>query len=149
MNTKVSNVKIVKLQILAGKATPSSSIGPALGQHGINIMNFCKEFNSSTKDKASLLLPTIISIYPNKKYSFIVKEPPTSVLIKKMLDMKLTSKPGSGSATPGSNIVGCLNREQLNKIVDIKYKDLNCYTKEAALNIIIGTAKSMGVNTKL
>lgn len=148
MGSKLKKEKIVKLQILAGSAVPSSSIGPALGQYGINITEFCKDFNLKTKSNAGLMLPVIVTIYPDKRYSFILKNPPASILIKKMLGLKLTKKPGSGSKTPGKEIVGRLSMSQLKNIALIKKDDLNSYDVDSAMKIIIGTARSMGIETK-
>jgi len=146
-NNKKSH-KIIKLQILAGKASPSSSIGPALGQHGVNIMNFCKEFNARTKDYEELPLTAIIKIFTNKSYTFILKQPPTSILIKKTLNLSLAKKPSSGSKSPGKEIVGKINNEQLVEIAKLKNSDLNSYDLKSAIKIIIGTAKSMGIEIK-
>jgi large subunit ribosomal protein L11 len=138
--------KCIKLHILGGKASPSSSIGPSLGQHGINIVKFCKEFNDKTQDKKGLILPTTIKVYPNKTFSFTCKEPPTSILIKKILGLSLNSKPGSGASKPGLNNIASIHMTDIFKIVELKKKDLNSYDKIAASKIIIGTAKSMGIS---
>merc|ERR1712100_527512 len=130
MNNNKISYKLVKLQILAGKASPSSSIGPALGQHGINIMNFCKEFNKKTADHEELPLTAVIKIYTNKSYSFTLKQPPTSVLIKKTLNLALTKKPSSGSKHPGKEIVGTINNDQLKLVARLKEPDLSSYNIE-------------------
>lgn len=148
MNDNKKSYKIIKLQILAGKASPSSSIGPALGQHGINIMNFCKEFNKITIDYEELPLTAIIKIFPNKSYKFTLKKPPTSVLIKKILNLSLTKKPSSGSRNPGKETVGVISNSQLKEIVKIKNSDLSSYSLDRAVKIIAGTAKSMGIEIK-
>jgi len=148
MNDNKTSYKIVKLQILAGKASPSSSIGPALGQHGINIMNFCKDFNKITMDYDALPLTAVIKIYANKSYHFTLKQPPTSILIKKTLNLALTKKPSSGSKNPGKETVGTINTSQLEKIAKLKSPDLNSYNLDKAVKIIAGTAKSMGIDIK-
>jgi len=148
MNNDKKSYKVIRLQIMAGKASPSSSIGPALGQHGINIMNFCKEFNKRTMDYEELPLTAVIKIFANKSYSFVLKKPPTSILIKKVLDMKLTKKPSSGSKNPGKDIIGFINNKQLEEIAEIKASDLSSYDLDKAVKIIAGTAKSMGIEIK-
>lgn len=147
MNKK-QKPKIIKLQILAGNATPASSIGPMLGQHGINIMKFCKDFNQKTKDQLNMPLPTSITIYPNKTYSFSFKNPPASILIKQKLGLSLTKKPGSGSKNPGKEIIQVITYSQLKDIATTKKTDLNSYSIKSAIKIIAGTAKSMGINIK-
>lgn len=138
----------IKLQIPAGKAIPASAIGPALGQHGINIIKFCKDFNLQTKENIGLIYPVIITIYPDKNYSFIIKDPPTSVLIKKILGLPLTKKPGSGSKMPGKEIVASITYSQLENIAKMKKNDLNSYDIKTSIKIIKGTAKSMGISIK-
>jgi large subunit ribosomal protein L11 len=131
---------LVKLQLTASKATPAPPVGPALGQHGVNMMQFCKEFNAATADKGDLIIPVLITIYSDRSFSFILKTPPASVLIKKELNLK------SGSAVPNRDKVGKLTSEQVRKIAETKLPDLNCQTIEAAMRIVEGTARSMGVD---
>ncbi len=132
-------VAVVKLAIQAGKATPAPPIGPALGQHGVNIMAFCKEYNAKTADKAGMVVPVEISIYEDRSFTFVLKTPPASVLIKKALGIE------SGSSEPHKVKVGSLTRAQLRQIAEQKLPDLNTRDVEAAMKIIAGTARSMGV----
>jgi large subunit ribosomal protein L11 len=127
------------LQISAGQANPSPPIGPALGQHGVNIMEFCKAYNAKTQDQMGMIVPVVITVYADRSFSFITKTPPASALIKKELGLK------SGSSVPNKDKVGKLTKEQVMKIADIKKPDLNSNTDEAAFDIIAGTARSMGV----
>ncbi|MCH7477496.1 MAG: 50S ribosomal protein L11 [SAR324 cluster bacterium] len=129
----------IKLQILAGKATPSPPVGPALGQHGVNIMEFCKSFNAQTQNQEELIIPVVVSVYQDRSFTFITKTPPAAVLIKKELNLE------KGSGEPNKTSVGQLNKSQLEKIARTKMTDLNCYDVEAAMRIISGTARSMGV----
>ena len=129
----------IKLQIPAGQANPSPPVGPALGQHGVNIMEFCKAFNAKTQDQAGMIIPVVITVYADRSFSFITKTPPAAVLIKKELGLK------SGSSVPNKDKVGRLTREQVKKIAAIKMPDLNAYDEEAAIKIVAGTARSMGV----
>lgn len=133
---------IVKLQIPAGKATPAPPIGPALGQKGINIMQFCNEFNQRTKDQEGIVLPVIISVYKDKSFTFVIKTPPVSELIKKTLKIE------KGSGEPNKNKIGRLTKKQLQEIAEKKMKDLNADTIEAAMKIVEGTARSMGVEVE-
>jgi len=130
----------LKLQIEAGKANPSPPVGPALGQRGINIMEFCKSFNEKTKDKMGFKVPVVITVYSDKSFTFITKQPPASALIKKAAGLK------SGSDNPLKNKVGKLTRAQLMEIVDQKISDLNTDDRDMAANIIAGSARSMGVD---
>ena len=130
---------IIKLQIPAGKATPAPPIGPALGQHGVNIMDFCKAYNDQTKDKMGFVIPVDILVYADKSFSLVLKTPPVSELIKKSLNLK------SGSPTPNTKVVGKLKREHVVAIAKEKMNDLNVNTIEAAQKIIEGSAKSMGI----
>ncbi len=133
---------IVKLQLPAGKATPAPPVGPALGQTGINIGEFCKNFNDKTKDQAGMIFPVIIYVYKNKSYSFEIKTPPAAILIKKEVGL------AKGSSTPNSEKVGKISKASLRKIAEIKMKDLNAYTIEAAMKMIAGTARNMGVEVE-
>ena len=129
----------IKLQIPAGKATPSPPVGPALGQHGVNIMEFCKSFNSQTQGQDELIIPVVITVYQDRSFTYITKTPPAAVLIKKELGIE------KGAAEPNKESVGELTRAQLEHIARIKMQDMNCYTVEMAMSIVAGTARSMGV----
>jgi len=132
----------VKLQVPAGSANPSPPVGPALGQHGLNIMDFCKAFNAQTQSlEAGLPTPVIITVYNDKSFTFIVKTPPASILLKKAAGLK------SGSAEPNRNKVGKVTRAQLEEIATTKMADLNAADMDAAVRIIAGTARSMGIET--
>lgn len=139
-------VSYIKLQILAGKANPAPPVGPALGQRGVNIVAFCKEFNERTKNQEGLTIPVVISVYSDKTFSFIIKTPPAAVLLKKAAGLKLDKKPGSGAKTSGKEKVGSVTLEQVEEIVKIKLYDLNCCTISAGVKIISGTARSMGID---
>ena len=130
---------MIKLQLPAGKATPAPRVGPALGQHGVNIMGFCKEFNAKTANQAGLIIPVVITVYQDRSFSFILKTPPAAVLIKKELGLE------SGSGVPNRTKVGSLTKEQVRKIAELKMPDLNAASIETAMSMIEGTAKSMGV----
>ena len=130
---------LIKLQIPAGKATPSPPVGPALGQHGVNIMAFTKEFNERTKNDVGLIIPVVITVYADRSFSFITKTPPAAVLIKKACGIE------SASGVPNKNKVASLTKEQLRKIAEQKMPDLNAASIEAAMSMIAGTARSMGV----
>jgi large subunit ribosomal protein L11 len=136
-------VAIVKLALAAGKATPAPPIGPALGQHGVNIAAFCKEYNAKTADKIDFIIPVEISIYEDKSYSFIMKTPPASVLLLKAAKIK------KGSSQPNKEIVGSINKNQLEEIAKTKLPDLNTKILNNALKIINGTAKNMGIKISL
>ncbi|HET57567.1 MAG TPA: 50S ribosomal protein L11 [Deltaproteobacteria bacterium] len=129
----------IKLQIQAGKATPSPPIGPALGQHGVNIMEFCKAYNAMTQNQEGTVIPVVISVYADKSFTFITKTPPAAVLLKQ------AAKIAKGSGDPKRERVGQITKKQLREIAEIKYKDLNAVDMEGALNIIGGTARSMGI----
>ena len=131
----------IKLQIPAGKANPSPPIGPALGQHGVNIMDFCKAFNAQTQGQDTII-PVIITVFNDRSFTFITKTPPVPVLIKQALKLD------KGSSTPNVEKVGTLTREQIEGIAKQKMPDLNCYNIEAAVKSVAGTANSMGVLTK-
>lgn len=130
---------MIKLQLPAGKATPAPPVGPALGQHGVNIMGFCKEFNAKTANQAGLIIPVVITVYQDRSFSFILKTPPAAVLIKKELGLE------SGSGVPNRTKVGTLTMDQVRKIAELKMPDLNAATIETAMSMIEGTARSMGV----
>ena len=130
----------IKLQIPGGKANPAPPVGPALGQHGLNIMEFCKAFNERTKDQMDTILPIVITVYEDRTYTFIVKTPPATVLIKKAIGIE------SGSKEPQKEKVGTITKAQLKEIAAIKMPDLNANDIDAAMNIIAGSAKSMGVD---
>jgi large subunit ribosomal protein L11 len=133
-------IKTIKLQIPAGKANPAPPIGPALGSAGVNIMGFCKEFNAKTQDKAGDILPVVISVYSDKTFSFITKQPPVSRLILKELGLE------SGSKVPNRDKVGKLTRTQVKKIAKQKVSDMRVASEEASFRLVEGTARSMGVD---
>ena len=135
----------IKLQLEAGKATPAPPVGPALGQHGVNIMGFCKEFNARSQKQPGMILPVVITVYADRSFTFELKTPPASVLIKKELGLKIGGKPGSGSARPHQNKVGKITQEQLRRIAEQKIQDTNAGSIETCMKSIAGTARSMGV----
>jgi large subunit ribosomal protein L11 len=130
----------IKLQIAAGQANPAPPVGPALGQHGVNIMAFCKEFNAATKNDAGLVIPVVITVYQDKSFTFITKSPPASVLLKKAAGIT------AGSKVPNKDKVGKVTRKQVLDIVKLKGKDLNANSEEAAFRVVSGTARSMGID---
>ena len=130
----------IKLQIKAGVANPAPPVGPALGQHGLNIMEFCNTFNERTKEQVGLVIPVVITVYQDRSFSFITKTPPASVLIKKAVGLD------SGSPEPGRTTAGSITRAQLREIAEMKAEDLNAGSPEAAMLIIAGTARSMGLD---
>ena len=130
---------VVKLQIQAGKATPAPPVGPALGQHGVNIMAFVKEYNERTANQVGMIIPVEITVYEDRSFTFVTKTPPTAVLIKKALGIE------SGSPTPHSKKVGTLTRAKVREIAETKMPDLNANDLEAAMRMVEGTARSMGV----
>ena len=132
----------IKLQVPAAKATPAPPIGPALGQHGVNIPGFCKEFNDRTAKDAGLIIPVVITVYTDRTFTFITKTPPAPVLIKKELGLE------TASGRPNRDKVGQLTKEQLKKIATIKMPDLNAGSLEAAMSMVAGTARSMGVTVE-
>jgi large subunit ribosomal protein L11 len=129
----------IKLQIPAGQANPAPPVGPALGQHGVNIMGFCKEFNAKTKDQAGMIIPVVITVYQDKSFTFITKSPPASVLLKKAAGIT------AGSKEPNKEKVGKVTRKQILEIVKIKKDDMNSRSEDAAVRVIAGTARSMGI----
>ncbi|WP_029165570.1 50S ribosomal protein L11 [Aminiphilus circumscriptus] len=129
----------IKLQLPAGKATPAPPVGPALGQHGVNIMEFVKQFNAKTADQVGMIIPAVITVYADRSFTFILKTPPASVLIKKAAGLE------RGSGEPNKTKVGKVTRNQVEEIAKLKMPDLNANTVEAAMEMIMGTARSMGV----
>lgn len=129
----------IKLQIPGGQANPAPPVGPALGQHGVNIMEFCKQFNAKTKDSQGLIIPVIITVFADRTFTFITKTPPASVLIMKELNLP------KGSGVPNKDKVGQITKAQVRKIAELKIQDMNAATVETAMNCIMGTARSMGV----
>ena len=129
----------IKLQIPAGQANPAPPVGPALGQHGVNIMGFCKEFNAKTKDQGGMIIPVVITVYQDKSFTFITKSPPASALLKKAAGI------ASGSKVPNKDKVGKVTKKQVLDIVKIKLADMNATNEEAAVRIVAGTARSMGI----
>ncbi|MCK4357660.1 MAG: 50S ribosomal protein L11 [Candidatus Cloacimonetes bacterium] len=132
----------VKLQLPAGQATPAPPVGPALGQHGVNIGDFCKQFNDRTKNDTGMIIPAEIEIYQDRSFSFVTKSPPAAILIKKEVGL------AKGSPVPNRDKVGSITKEQLEKIAKIKMKDLNAASLETATRMIAGTARSLGVTIK-
>ena len=136
---------MVKVQAPAGKANPSPPIGPALGPYGINIMGFCKEFNARTQGQDGMTIPALITVYSDRSFTFITKTPPASVLIKKAAGLKMDKKPGGGAKMAGKEKVGKITKDQLKKIAEVKIGDMNCYSLDAAMRSVAGTARSMGI----
>ncbi|MDV3428491.1 MAG: 50S ribosomal protein L11 [Bacillota bacterium] len=132
-------VGMIKLQLPAGKATPAPPVGPALGQHGVNIMGFCKEFNAKTAQQAGLIIPVVISVYQDRSFSFILKTPPAAVLLKKAVGIE------SGSGVPNKTKVAKVSKAKLREIAELKMPDLNAGSVEAAMSMVAGTARSMGI----
>jgi len=133
---------LIKLQIKGGAANPSPPVGPALGSKGVNIMDFCKQFNARTQDKAGKVLPVVITVYSDKSFDFIVKQPPVAVLVKE------AAKTQKGSAEPNRKKVATLNWNQVREIAKEKMPDLNAFTEKSAMKMVAGTARSMGVNVE-
>jgi large subunit ribosomal protein L11 len=131
---------IIKLHVPAGQANPAPPVGPALGQHGVNIMMFCKQFNEQTKGRDGLILPAVISVYEDRTFSFIIKSPPTSVLLKRAANL------AKASGIAGKEIIGSVNKKQIEEIAKLKFKDLNTVSMEQAVKSIAGTARSMGIS---
>ena len=132
----------IKLQIEAGKANPSPPVGPALGQHGVNIVQFTKEFNAKTADQDGMIIPVVITVYADRSFSFITKTPPAAVLLKKACNIK------SGSAVPNKTKVATISKAEVQKIAELKMPDLNAASIEAAISMISGTARSMGITVE-
>ena len=146
MSAKKKISAYIKLQLPAGKANPSPPVGPALGQHGVNIMGFCKDFNAKSAQLGDTIIPVVITVYADRSYSFVMKSPPASVLIKKACGLPSSKKPGSGSKEPNKTKVGKLTWDQVRAIAKEKIKDMNATDIEAASRSIAGTARSMGVD---
>lgn len=140
MAKKIST--LIKLQISGGKANPAPPVGPALGQHGVNIMDFCKQFNEKTKESMGTIIPVVISVYEDRSFTFVTKTPPAAVLLKK------AAKIEKGSAEPNREKVGVVTENDLQQIAELKMKDLNANSVESAVEMIRGTARSMGINIK-
>ena len=135
-------VGMIKLQLPAGKATPAPPVGPALGQHGVNIMAFCKEFNAKTADKSGLIIPVVISVYQDKSFSFIMKTPPAAVLLMKALGLE------KGSSEPNKPKIGKISINKVREIAELKFDDLNASNIDSAMDMICGTARSMGIEVE-
>lgn len=135
-------VALVKLQIPAGKATPAPPVGTALGPHGVNIMQFTKEFNAKTADQAGMIIPVVLTVYADRSFSFITKTPPVAILIKKALGIEL------GSAEPNKTKIAKLSKDKVREIAEVKMPDLNAASIEAAISMVAGTARSMGVEVE-
>jgi len=135
-------IGLIKLQIPAGKATPAPPVGPALGQHGVNIMGFCKEFNEKTRRDMGLIIPVVITVYADRSFTFITKTPPAAVLLKKACNLE------SASGVPHKEKVANISKEEVRKIAELKMVDLNAGSIEAAMSMIAGTARSMGIVVK-
>ncbi|MCH7732578.1 MAG: 50S ribosomal protein L11 [Candidatus Marinimicrobia bacterium] len=140
MAKKIST--LIKLQIPGGKANPAPPVGPALGQHGVNIMDFCKQFNERTKESMGTIIPVVISVYEDRSFTFVTKTPPAAFLLKK------AAKIEKGSAEPNREKVGVVTEKDLQQIAELKMKDLNANSVESAVEMIRGTARSMGINIK-
>jgi large subunit ribosomal protein L11 len=138
----------IKLQLPAGQANPAPPVGPALGQHGVNIMAFCKDFNAKTQQQSGMIIPVVITVFSDRSFTFVMKTPPASVLIKKELGLKIGGKPGSGSPRPHKDKVGKLTQAQLKSIAQQKIQDTNAASLEACMRSIAGTARSMGVEVE-
>ncbi len=134
---------VVKLQVPAGKANPAPPVGPALGQHGVNIMEFCKAFNERTANQAGMIIPVVITVYEDRSFTFVTKTPPAAVLLKKAAGLE------KGSGTPNMQKVGKVTKEQLREIAELKMPDLNAASVEAAMRMIAGTARSMGIEVEM
>jgi large subunit ribosomal protein L11 len=148
MSTKKKVTAYIKLQLPAGKANPSPPVGPALGQHGVNIMGFCKDFNARSAQFGDTIIPVVITVYADRSFTFIMKSPPASILVKKAAGLRTTGKPGTGSKEPNKNKVAELSWAQVHAIAAEKMKDMNTTNVEAAARSIAGTARSMGIDVK-
>jgi large subunit ribosomal protein L11 len=135
----------VKLQLPAGKANPSPPVGPALGQHGVNIMAFCKDFNSRTAAQENMIIPVVITVFSDRSFTFVLKTPPASVLLKKAAGLETKKKPGSGSKEPNKVKVGQVSRKQLQELAQLKMQDMNTTSLDSAMRSMAGTARSMGI----
>jgi large subunit ribosomal protein L11 len=135
----------VKLQLPAGKANPSPPVGPALGQHGVNIMAFCKDFNSRTASQGDMIIPVVITVYSDRSFTFVLKTPPASVLLKKAAGLATTKKPGAGSKEPNKIKVGQVTKTKLQELAQLKMQDMNTTSLESAMHSMAGTARSMGI----
>ncbi len=138
-------IAVVKLHCNAGKATPAPPVGPALGQHGVNIMGFCKDFNARSAKLGDTIIPVVITVYADRSYTFIMKSPPASVLLKKALGLPTSKKPGAGSPEPNKKKIGKLSWDQVRAVAKEKIADMNTKDLEAADRSIAGTAKNMGI----
>jgi large subunit ribosomal protein L11 len=138
----------VKLQLPAGKANPSPPVGPALGQHGVNIMAFCKDFNAKTAGQGDLIIPVVITVFSDRSFTFIMKTPPAAVLLKKAAGLPTVKKPGSGSKEPNRNKVGKITVAQLRELAQQKMVDTNTTDLEACMSMLRGTARSMGLDVE-
>jgi large subunit ribosomal protein L11 len=135
----------IKLQLPAGKANPAPPVGPALGAHGVNIMQFCKEFNAKTQG-GDMIIPVVITVYNDRSFTFIMKNPPVSVLLKKAAGLATAKKPGSGSKEPNKNKVGKVTQAQVKEVAQLKMPEMNCSDLESAIATVRGTARSMGID---
>jgi len=135
----------VKLQLPAGKANPSPPVGPALGQHGVNIMAFCKDFNGRTASQEGMIIPVVITVFSDRSFTFVLKTPPASVLLKKAAGLETKKKPGSGSKEPNKVKVGQVTRKQLQELAQLKMQDMNTTNLDSAMRSMAGTARSMGI----
>ena len=138
-------VGFVKLQLPAGKANPSPPVGPALGQHGVNIMAFCKDFNSRSASQGDMIIPVVITVFSDRSFTFVMKTPPASVLLKKAAGLPPSKKPGAGSKEPNKNKVGKVTSKQLRELAQLKMADLNTTSVDSAMRTLAGTARSMGI----
>jgi large subunit ribosomal protein L11 len=136
----------IKLQLPAGKANPSPPVGPALGQHGVNIMGFCKEFNAKSASQGDMIIPVVITVYSDRSFTFVMKTPPASVLLKKAAGLPTVKKPGSGAKEPNKTKVGKITTKQLRELATLKLPDMNANTVDGAMKSIAGTARSMGID---
>jgi large subunit ribosomal protein L11 len=138
----------VKLQLPAGKANPSPPVGPALGQHGVNIMAFCKDFNSRSAAQGDMIIPVVITVFSDRSFTFIMKTPPASVLLKKAAGLATSKKPGAGSKEPNKIKVGSVTNQQIRELAQLKMQDMNTTNLESAMRNMAGTARSMGIEIR-